>query len=149
MARSHPAVHGRHGTLRLFHYAQQCLRRVSFPTPASHNAPPTTVNPVPALPRSPGAYHPGELDRAGHRTLGDAPHAVVGTGPKLYDPVEHLPAAPWLGMAAARRVNLGVHSPGPAVYAPRDPRVGHVASPLLASGPKERFTGRHEPGRLQ
>ncbi|KAG2433695.1 hypothetical protein HXX76_008065 [Chlamydomonas incerta] len=103
--------------------------------------------------RSPGpVYKPADMDRSGRHTLGDGPQAVIGTGPKGYDPVGALSASPWISLDAARRVNYGIHSPGPGTYSPPlNPRLvaGNIAVPALGAGPPDRFAGRSEPGRLQ
>ncbi|GIM14772.1 hypothetical protein Vretimale_17580, partial [Volvox reticuliferus] len=98
---------------------------------------------------SPGPiYKPNELDRRGGHSLGDAPYATIGKGPKFHDPTGALSASAWLSFNHARRANYGIHSPGP-VYLPNDPRVPRVPSPSLATGPLDRFTARNETGRLQ
>eukprot|EP00198_Chlamydomonas_reinhardtii_P013700 XP_001703037.1 predicted protein [Chlamydomonas reinhardtii] len=106
--------------------------------------------------RSPGpVYKPADMDRSGRHTLGDCPQAVIGTGPKPvfsgYDPVGALSASPWISLDAARRVNYGIHSPGPGTYSPQlNPRLvaGNVPVPALGAGPPDRFAGRaHREGR--
>ena len=52
---------------------------------------------------------------------------------------------------AVHRRSPPLHPAGPGVYAPRTMRAGRdpVPTPLLASGPLDRFHNRAEPGRLQ
>lgn len=94
---------------------------------------------------------PGGVDRHGSHSLGDGARATIGRAPKSYDPIANgLAATPFLSNEHAR-ANCGAGVPGPQQYRPHALRTGLDATPtpVLGSGPVERFYTRQEPGRLQ
>uniref|UniRef100_A0A7S0RZR0 Uncharacterized protein n=1 Tax=Chlamydomonas leiostraca TaxID=1034604 RepID=A0A7S0RZR0_9CHLO len=82
------------------------------------------------------------------KTWGTDPRATFGKAPPRWEPETNYAAAPFL-TKRHERVNQGVHSPGPGVYSPEASKPTHVPTPLLASGPPDRFYNRFEPGRIQ
>lgn len=81
------------------------------------------------------------------RTWGSQPRATFGKGYKSWDPELNLSGTVFISHLHAQHVNQGVHSPGP-IYKPARSSA-HVPTPLLMSGPKDRFYDRFEPGRIQ
>ncbi|KAJ9533832.1 hypothetical protein QJQ45_026920 [Haematococcus lacustris] len=108
------------------------------------------LDPTRQLSPGPGVHDPRARDKRGTKVWGSDPRATFGKAPREWDPELRLSAAPFISHKHAQHANHGVHSPGPAQQAGREPRkaYGHVTTPLLASGPRDRFFTRFEEGRV-
>lgn len=83
------------------------------------------------------------MDRTKPRTA----CAAFGNASKEWDPARRLGAAPFLTHEHALTSNAAIFSPGPK-YLPEWSKSGSVSTPLLCSGPSNRFYDRFEVGRL-
>ncbi|KAJ9533040.1 hypothetical protein QJQ45_018135 [Haematococcus lacustris] len=108
------------------------------------------LDPTRQLSPGPGVHDPRARDKRGTKVWGSDPRATFGKAPREWDPELRLSAAPFISHKHAQHANHGVHSPGPAQQAGREPRkaYGHITTPLLASGPRDRFFTRFEEGRV-
>lgn len=84
-----------------------------------------------------------EMDRTKPRTA----CAAFGNASREWDPARNLGAAPFLTKEHALTSNAAIFSPGP-IYLPQWSKSGSVRTPLIWSGPSDRFYDRFEQGRV-